>query len=45
MVGSVKFGRDTGIGEKIIYVRDIYKQYYVRGINSSINSIDELCKF
>lgn len=31
--------------KKIIYVRDIYKQYYVRGINSSIDSIDELCKF
>lgn len=29
---------------KIIYVRDIYKQYYVRGINGTIDSIEKLCE-
>lgn len=27
---------------KIIFVRDIYKQYYVLGINSSVDSIDKM---
>lgn len=30
---------------KIIFVRDIYQQFYVRGINKKINSIDKLCRF
>lgn len=30
---------------KIIYVRDIYQQFYVCGINKKVNSIDKLCKF
>ena len=29
--------------EKIIYARDIYKQYYVKGINRRIDDIDKLC--
>lgn len=29
---------------KIIYVRDIYKQFYVCGINAKVNNIDELCE-
>lgn len=28
--------------EKIIFVRDIYKQWYVKGINQSVNSIDKV---
>lgn len=31
--------------DKVIYVRDIYKQFYVNGINSRINSIEKLCGF
>lgn len=30
---------------KIIFIRDIYKQYYVNGINCEINTIDKLCEF
>ncbi len=30
---------------RIIYVRDIYKQWYVTGINEEIDSIDKLCSF
>lgn len=30
---------------KIIFVRDIYKQWYVTGINEKINSIDKLKEF
>ncbi len=30
---------------RIIYVRDIYKQWYVTGINSRVNSMDKLCDF
>lgn len=29
---------------RIIYVRDIYKQFYVQGINKDIHSIDALCE-
>lgn len=29
---------------RIIYVRDIYKQYYVKGINKNVNTIDLLCE-
>lgn len=29
---------------KIIYVRDVYKQFYVKGINVEINCIDKLCE-
>lgn len=28
---------------KIIYVRDVYQQFYVWGINRKINSIDKIC--
>lgn len=35
----VKFAR------KVIYVRDIYKQFYVKGINIEIDCIDKLCVF
>lgn len=31
--------------EKIIYVRDIYKQWYITGINSRLDSIDKLLGF
>lgn len=31
--------------EKIIFVRDIYKQWYITGINSSYNTIDKLIGF
>lgn len=31
--------------KKIIYVRDIHKQWYLKGINKDINSFDELAKF
>lgn len=31
--------------EKEIFVRDIYKSWYVTGINSSINSVDKLVDF
>ncbi len=30
---------------KIVYVRDIYKQWYITGINKRLNSIDELYIF
>lgn len=30
---------------KMIYVRDVYKQYYVKGINGSVDSIEKLCEF
>lgn len=30
---------------KILFIRDIYKSFYVQGINSSINSIDKLIQF
>lgn len=29
---------------RIIYVRDVYKQFYVKGINAEINCIDKLCE-
>ena len=29
--------------EKIIFIRDIYKSWYVAGINETVNSIDALC--
>lgn len=31
--------------EKEIFVRDIYKSWYVRGINLKLNTIDEILKF
>lgn len=31
--------------EKIIYVRDIYKSWYVTGINSKLNSVDSVIDF
>lgn len=30
---------------KIIYVRDIYKQWYVKGVSKEINSIDKLIEY
>lgn len=32
------------LADKIIFVRDVYKQYYVNGINQSVDSIDKLCE-
>ena len=31
--------------EKIVFVRDVYKQWYVKGINKDINDIDSLVEF
>jgi hypothetical protein len=31
--------------EKVIFIRDVYKQWYVEGINNEINSIDKLKVF
>lgn len=33
-----------GIG-KIIYVRDVYKKFYIRGVNKEIASIDEIAAY
>lgn len=30
---------------RIIFIRDIYKSFYVEGINTEINSVDRLCSF
>ncbi len=31
--------------ELIIFVRDVYKQWYVNGINERVNSVDKLCEY
>lgn len=33
------------VAGKVIFIRDVYKQYYVKGINSKINTVDKLCEF
>lgn len=37
--------RIQSVFSKIIFIRDIYKQWYINGINSSIDSMDRLIDF
>lgn len=39
---SLKYHKDLG---KIIYVRDIFKNFYINGINHKIDSIDKMLDF
>ena len=39
LANSFKYHRDLG---KIIYVRDIYKAFYIYGINEQLNSVDKV---
>lgn len=41
----IKISKSTKKFKKVIFIRDVFKQWYLKGINSSINNIDKLIEF